>query len=138
MADVKTRPTRASVTTFLKGVSDEDQRRDALALLGLMKRITRAQPRMWGPSIVGFGSYHYRYASGREGDWPLTGFSPRRRELTVYIMAGFDRFPDLMARLGRYRTGKSCLYIRRLADVDLAVLRDLVAASVAHMKRREP
>jgi hypothetical protein len=93
---------------------------------------------MWGPSIVGFGSYHYVYASGREGDWPLTGFSPRKQDLTLYIMAGFDRYEALMAKLGKCRTGKSCLYIKRLADVDLRVLKQLVSESVKYMKRTYP
>ena len=89
---------------------------------------------MWGTSIVGFGSYHNRYASGREGDWPLTGFSPRKQALTLYIMAGFQRYPELMKKLGKYSTGSSCLYLKRLADVDLAVLETLIRESIRHLK----
>ncbi|MFQ5749577.1 MAG: DUF1801 domain-containing protein [Planctomycetota bacterium] len=97
-------------------------------------RASGAAPRMWGASMVGFGSYHYKYASGREGDWFLTGFAPRKKDLTIYIMAGFDRCQALPERLGKHKTGKSCLYVKRLADVDLAVLEELVTASVEHMK----
>jgi hypothetical protein len=97
----------------------------------MMREVTGQAPRLWGGSIVGFGSYHFKYASGHEGDWFLTGFSPRKDALTLYIMAGFDRYPALLARLGKFKTGKSCLYVKRLADVDLAALRQLVSASVA-------
>lgn len=135
MSDPKTRPTDASVRAFLDGVGDDQRRADCYAVLDLMREVTGEEPVLWGPSIVGFGSYHYRYASGREGDWMLTGFSPRKRELTLYVMAGFKRYDELMARLGSYRTGKSCLYLKRLTDVDVDVLRDLVAASVAHMRK---
>jgi hypothetical protein len=93
---------------------------------------------MWGPSMVGFGKYRYRYESGREGEWFLTGFSPRKGALTLYLMAGFDGYEDLMARLGKYKTGKSCLYVKRLADLDLAVLRELITESVEHMRRAYP
>lgn len=106
---------------------------DCAKLVEIMGRATGAEPRMWGPSIVGFGSYHYKYDSGREGDWFLTGFSPRKQALTLYIMAGFERYDDLMRRLGRHSTGKSCLYVRRLDDVDLDVLTELVQASVDHV-----
>ena len=134
MTTVKTARTTASVHRFLQTVTDDRRRADCLAVLKLMKRITRTDPAMWGTSIVGFGSYHYRYASGREGDWPLTGFSPRKQALTLYIMAGFTRYPDLMKRLGKHATGSSCLYIKRLADVDLAVLETLIRESVRHVK----
>ena len=99
-----------------------------------MKRITGLEPEMWGPSIVGFGSYHYRYDSGREGDMPLTGFSPRKQSLTVYIMPGFAGYEDLLGRLGKHRTGVSCLYINKLADVDQDVLTELICRSFAHMR----
>ena len=98
-----------------------------------MRRVTGDEPAMWGPSIVGFGSYHYKYASGREGDWMKVGFSPRKQQLTLYIMSGFSRFDELMGRLGKHSTGKSCLYIKRLEDVDLGVLEELVRESVAHL-----
>jgi len=134
VTELKTRPSGASVEAFLQGVGDEGRREDCLALLALMRRVTGAEAEMWGSSIVGFGSYHYRYASGREGDWFLTGFSPRKRDLTLYIMAGFSGYDDLLARLGPHKTGKSCLYVKRLADLDLEVLEELVAASVEHMR----
>ena len=98
-----------------------------------MREVTGAEPQMWGDSIVGFGSYHYVYASGREGDWPLTGFSPRKRNLTLYIMAGFDEYDELLSRLGKFKTGKSCLYINKLEDVDQEVLAELVKRSAEHV-----
>jgi hypothetical protein len=101
-----------------------------------MKQATRAQPKMWGPSMVGFGSYHYKYDSGHEGDCFLAGFAPRSRELTLYIMPGFEHYQSLLAKLGKHRTGKSCLYIKRLADVDLRVLRELISSSVKEMKQK--
>ena len=134
VAELKTKPSGASVEAFLEGVGDEARREDCRTLLALMRRVTGAEPEMWGPSIVGFGSYHYRYASGREGDWFLTGFSPRKRDLTLYVMAGFEGYEDLLARLGPHKTGKSCLYVKRLADLDLEVLEALIAASVEHMR----
>ena len=137
MAELKTKRTEASVDDFIAGIADEQRREDCRALLAMMKRVTKAPPKMWGASMVGFGSYHYRYASGREGEWFLAGFSPRRQDLTVYVMAGFEDYPELMARLGKYKTGKSCLYLKRLADVDAAVLEKLIAASVRDMKERD-
>ncbi len=134
MADVKTKKNRASVQQFLAGVENEKRRKDARAVLKLMREVTGEKPAMWGPSIVGFGSYHYRYESGREGDWMLTGFSPRKQALTLYIMGGFPRHDALMKKLGKYRTGKSCLYVNKLEDIDLEVLRELVADSVAYMR----
>jgi hypothetical protein len=130
-AGPKTRATTASVTVFLESVG-EDRREDCKTLLRIMKKATRAAPRMWGPSIVGFGSYRYEYDSGREGDWFLAGFSPRKQDLTIYITSGFDRHEALLARLGKHRTGKSCLYVKRLADIDLGVLEALVSASITH------
>jgi hypothetical protein len=134
MADLKTAPTRASVRKFLDAIEQDQRRRDCDALLRMMKRITRANPVMWGPSIVGFGTYHYQSASGRGGDWFLTGFSPRKQALTVYVMAGFKRYGALMKRLGRHATGSSCLYLKRLDDVDLDVLEALIRESVRHVK----
>ncbi|HYN86921.1 MAG TPA: DUF1801 domain-containing protein, partial [Ardenticatenaceae bacterium] len=133
MSDTKMKPTPASVEAFLNGVEDETKRADCYALLALMREVTGQEPRLWGDSIVGFGSYHYRYASGREGDSPLTGFSPRKQNLTIYITAGFDAYDELLDRLGRFKIGKSCLYVKRLDDVDRNVLRDLVRESVEHM-----
>lgn len=134
MTALKTARTTASVNRFLGTVTDPDRRADCLTVLKIMKRVTRADPAMWGTSIVGFGSYHYCYASGREGDWPLTGFSPRKQALTIYIMAGFTRYPQIMKKLGKHSTGSSCLYIKRLEDVDLAVLEELIRESVRHIK----
>ena len=138
VAELKTRPSGASVEAFLQGVDDEVRREDCRTVLALMRRVTGAEPEMWGASIVGFGRYHYRYASGREGDWFLTGFSPRKRDLTLYIMAGFSAYDDLLAKLGPHKTGKSCLYVKRLAEVDLEVLEAMVAASVEHMREAYP
>lgn len=135
MSDMKTQPTETSVENFLHSIDDADRRRDCLRVLEIMKSATGADPKIWGTSMVGFGTYHYRYESGREGDWFLTGFAPRKNNLTLYIMAGFDRYDALLRKLGKFKTGKSCLYVKRLADVDEAVLRDLVAASVKHMKQ---
>jgi len=135
MAELKTHATDANVERFLGTIADDARRQDCRRVLDIMKSATGAEPRMWGASIVGFGSYHYRYESGREGDWFLTGFSPRKRDLTLYIMAGFDRYESLMSRLGKYKTGKSCLYVKRLADIDEAVLRELVHTSVQHVQQ---
>jgi len=128
MAGIKTVPTHASVEAFLSSVADDARRQDCRALVKIMKEATGARPRMWGASM-GFGSRHYKYESGREGDWFLTGFSPRKRELTLYIMAGFERHGALMRKLGKYKTGKCCLYLKRLADVDLDVLERLIRES---------
>lgn len=132
MAELKTRPGEAGVDKFLNRIEDAGRRTECRIVLELMQDATGCAPRMWGDSIVGFGTYHYRYASGREGDWFLTGFSPRKQNLTLYIMAGFDRYEELMLRLGKYKTGKSCLYLKRLSDIDLSVLRELVSESVRH------
>lgn len=135
MAEPKTKRTKASVSAFLDTVADEGKRRDCQTIITMMKRATKATPVMWGPSIVGFGSYHYKYESGREGDWFLTGFSPRKQALTLYIMPGFKRYEALMRQLGEYKTGKSCLYIKKLADVDLDVLEQLIQQSVKHIAK---
>lgn len=136
MAELKTRPTKESVEKFLNGVADAGRRADCLTVMQMMKQATKAKPQMWGTSIVGFGTYHYKYASGQEADWPLTGFSPRKQNLTLYIMPGFARYEELMQKLGKYKTGKSCLYINKLADVDVAVLKQLVKQSVAYMRKK--
>jgi hypothetical protein len=136
MTTLKTQPTDASVTDFLDSVAHEKRRQDSLVVLDMMRRITKLEPVMWGASIVGFGSYHYKYDSGREGDWFITGFSPRKQALTVYIMPGFSRYEDPMSRLGKYRTGSSCLYINRLKDIDLVVLEELISHAFDHMQRK--
>ena len=135
MAELKTKRNDASVETFLKSIPDERKRADAFAVLELMKQATGEKPAMWGDAIVGFGEYRYRYASGREGDWPLAGFSPRKQNLTIYIMSGFDAYDELLERLGKYKTGKACLYINKLADVNPAVLEELVRRSAEHMRK---
>lgn len=135
MVELKTRKTGASVDDFIDGIADDRRRQDCLALAELMREITGDEPAMWGPSMVGFGRYHYKYASGRENDWFEAGFSPRKQNLTLYIMSGFSGYDDLMARLGKHTTGKSCLYLKRLEDVDLAVLEELIRRSVAHVRK---
>jgi len=130
MADLKTKPTGQSVDEFLDAIEDERKRADARVIDSIMREATGDDPKMWGPSIVGYGTYHYKYASGREGDWMLTGFSPRARNLTLYIMSGFGGYEETLAKLGKYKTGKACLYVNKLADVDLDVLRELVERSV--------
>ena len=129
-AELKTQQNDSSVQTFLNTVADEKRRKDALAVLELMQEVTGLEPKMWGSSIVGFGSYHYKYASGREGDSLLVGFSPRKQDLTIYINSGFEQHPELMQKLGKYKTGKVCLYVKKLEDIDLPTLRGLVKESV--------
>lgn len=136
MTTNKTAPTKASVKNFLASIENETQRKDALAVAGMMEQITKTKPQMWGPTVVGYGKYRYRYESGREGDWFLTGFSPRKAALTLYIMGGFADEADLMAKLGKHKTGKSCLYIKKLEDVDTKVLKQLIRKSVQSVKKR--
>lgn len=136
IAELKTKPSDQSVEDFLNSVADEKQRQDSSDILKLMKEVTKAEPKMWGPAIIGFGEYHYKYESGREGDWFLTGFSPRKQNVTLYIMPGFARFDDLMKKLGKYKTGKGCLYIKKLEDVDMGVLRELIERSVAYLQEK--
>lgn len=135
MAEPKTRPTKVSVAAFLKRATDEATHADCVALVKMMEQASGEEARMWGPSIIGFGLTHLVYASGRELDWPLIGFSPRKKELVLYGMGGSDRHPELMKKLGKHRTGKGCLYIKRLADVDMKVLKALITASVTHKKK---
>ncbi len=136
MADLKTRKNRASVEKFLASVDNETRREDAFKVLELMEKITGEAPVMWGTAIVGFGSYHYKYASGREGDWMMVGFSPRKQNLAIYIMPGFSAYDELMEKLGKHKTGKSCLYINKLDDVHLPTLRKLVRESFRAMKKK--
>ena len=135
MSELKTQKNAQSVEAFLNSIPDAQKRQESVAILDLMREVTGDEPAMWGDSIVGFGAYRYAYASGRTGDWFLVGFSPRKQNLTLYIMAGFDAYDNLLERLGKHKTGKSCLYINKLKDVDLAVLRELVTQSVAHMRQ---
>ena len=133
MAKLKTRPTDNPVTEFLETATDGQRRTDCLAIVEMMRDATGAEPVMWGKSIVGFGRYRYKYASGREGEFIVTGFSPRKNDLTVYVMPGFSRYGDLLDRLGKHRTGKTCLYLKRLSDVDMGVLKTLIQESVRAM-----
>lgn len=135
-AELKTKVNDASVEAFLNSVPDEEKRQDAFKILKLTQQVTKEQPKMWGTSIVGFGSFHYKGASGREGDWMMIGFSPRKQNLTLYIMPGVERYPTLLKKLGKYSTGKSCLYIKRLSDIDTAVLKDLMKQSIQEMKKQ--
>ena len=134
MAENKTRKTGASVEEFLSSVENKRRREDGSTLLTMMQEITGLEPEMWGPSIIGFGDYHYKYESGREGDMFLTGFSPRKQSLSLYIMDGFDGRDELLKRLGKHRKSVSCLYINKLADVDMDVLQELIQRSFEHSK----
>jgi Domain of unknown function (DU1801) len=134
--EIKTKETDASVSKFIDAVEDESKREDAYTVLKLMQKITKEDPKLWGTAIVGFGTYQYKYASGQQGDWPLVGFSPRKQNLTLYIMPGFDKYDDLMSKLGKYKTGKSCLYIKSLQNIDIKVLETLITLSVAYMKKK--
>ena len=132
---LKTQKNKASVKEFLDKVPDERRKRDARAVSTLMEEVTGEKPAMWGASMVGFGSYHYKYESGQEGDWPIVGFSPRKDSLTLYIMPGFAKYSTLLEKLGKHKTGKSCLYIKSLDDVHVPTLKTLVRQSVKHMER---
>jgi len=134
MAEAKTKPTKASVSGFLSKV-EAARRKDCQEILKMMEEVTGEKPTMWGPSMVGFGSFHYRYASGHEGDCFITGFAPRKDSLSVYMTSGFDAFPE-MAKLGKFKTGKSCLYIKKLDDIDRNVLRALIKKSVARTRSK--
>lgn len=136
MTKNKTQPTNNSVIDFINQVENEQKKQDALIILDLMKTITKEEPVLWGPSLIGFGNYHYKYESGREGDFFIVGFSPRKTALTIYIMPGYDRYDSLMAKLGKFKIGKSCLYIKKLSDVDLDVLTELISSSVDYMNTK--
>ncbi|MDB5036117.1 MAG: hypothetical protein JWQ98_3358 [Chlorobi bacterium] len=137
MAELKTKETDESVDAFLDGVADEKKRDDSRVILDLMKGATGMEPRMWGSSMIGFGQYHYVYESGREGDWFITGFSPRKANLTIYITGGLCNYEELLKKLGKHRQGKGCLYINRIEDIDLAVFRELIETSAASHKNTE-
>ena len=134
MAENKTKQTKASVAAYLAAITDATRRTDCEDLAKLLAKATKHPAKMWGTSIVGFGSYHYKYASGREGDWLVTGFSPRKQNLTLYIMMGFEKHAELMKQLGKHRTAKSCLYIKRLSDIHVPTLKKLIKASVKDLK----
>lgn len=136
MAEQKTRPTKVSVDSFIKKVPDPQKREDSKKLVALMKRITKEEPTMWGPTMIGFGNCHYKYASGHEGDCFLTGFSPRTAAISLYVTWNVKQFPELMKRLGKYKTGKACIYVKRLSDIDLGTLEELIKATIADTKER--
>jgi len=138
MAENKTKPTEAGVEAYLDAIADETRRQDCHELARLMTRVSGHQPKMWGPSTVGFGSYHYKYESGREGDFCLSGFASRKRDISIYLMAYFDGHDKFLEQLGKHKMGKSCLSVRKLSDVRLDVLEQLVAGSIAATKRRYP
>ena len=138
MAETKTKPTAVSVDDYIDAIDDERKRDDSRVLVKMMSKITGAPPKMWGPSIIGFGTYHYTYDSGHEGDAPLAAFSPRKTSLTVYIMRGVAKFDDLIAKLGKHTSSKGCLYIKKLDDVDIKVLEELVKQSAAFVKKTYP
>jgi hypothetical protein len=136
MAELKTKLTDASVTEFINGIKDEEKRADSFEILKIMKLVTKEEPKMWGSSIIGFGNVHYKYDSGREGDWFLTGFSPRNQNLTLYVIGSFKPHVDLLNKLGKHKTGVGCLYIKKLQDVDIKVLKELIKQSVKAAKKK--
>ncbi len=138
MSENKTQATEADVTAFLEAVEHPTRRADALTLDRMFRDVTGWQPRMWGPTIVGYGQYHYRYESGREGDFLATGFSPRKANLSLYIMPGYTDFEDILSRLGKHKRGKACLYINKLADVDEGVLAEIIRAGIDDLATRWP
>ena len=136
MAELKTKPTKVSVEKFLNAIKEPGRREDCFTVAKLMEEVTGEKPQMWGTSIVGFGSYLYTNSTGKPAEWPLVAFSPRKKDLTLYIMAGFDKYEELMKKLGKHSCGKSCLYINRLEDVHLPTLKKLVKESFKYMKKR--
>lgn len=134
MAEAKTKPTKASVTQFLNKIPDASRREDCFAIAKMMEEITGSKPVMWGPSIIGFGTFSYKYASGHEGDWPIAAFSPRKQDLTLYLTIGFEKYEDLLGQLGKHRKSKACLYIKRLSDIHVPTLKKLIKLSVKDLK----
>lgn len=135
MAELKTKKNNASVSAFINSVENEQRRKDAKELLKLFKEVTKMKPKMWGDSIIGFGSYHYKYASGQEGDWPLTGFSPRKQTMTIYIMPGFKKYANELKKIGKHKKSVSCLYVKKIEDIDTKILKKIIKDSVAQMKK---
>jgi hypothetical protein len=138
MAENKTKQTKASVDKFISAIKDENIRKDCYTIIKIMESITKEEPKMWGPSIIGFGTYHYKYASGREGDICISGFSPRKQNLTIYLEPGFEKQKALLEKLGKHKTSKVCLYIKSLKDVDVKILKELIANSVNGLKEKNP
>lgn len=137
MAELKTKKTTASVSAFLTAITDDQVRKDCKAISTLMQKVTKAKPAMWGPGIVGFGSVHLKYASGRELDWMVTGFAPRKGNITLYVLGGYPQRDELLAKLGPHKVSGSCLHIKRLSDVHMPTLTKLIAAGVKHMKKQD-
>jgi len=135
MAELKTTPSDDSVLDFLATIEEEQKRDDCYEIMNMMEEVSGEQPKMWGKSIIGYGTYHYKYASGREGDWMRIAFSPRKQNLTLYLMAGVERHPELLEKIGKYKNGKSCFYIKKLDDVDRDVLKELMIASLEEMEK---
>jgi hypothetical protein len=135
MAELKTKPNDSSVVAFLGMIEPEQKRKDSFELLEMMKELTGENPKMWGDSIIGFGTYHYKYKTGREGDWFVSGFSPRKQSLTLYLMSGFEGEQELLSKLGKHKTSKGCLYIKKLSDVDRQILRKLVSRSIEKISK---
>ena len=132
----KTQPTAANVYEFINNVNDDQKKADSLLLIKWLKEITHEEPVLWGPSIIGFGTYHYKYKSGREGDMPIVAFSPRKQNLTIYLIPGFEKIISDLQYLGKFTTGKGCLYIKRLSEVDTSVLREIIQNSVDRLKKQ--
>lgn len=138
MAELKTKLNDASVVKFLTTIENEQQRKDSFEILELMKEATCDEPKMWGNSIIGFGTYHYAYTSGREGDWMRIGFSPRKGKISLYLMCEVEHQTEILARIGKYKTGKSCFYINKMADIDRTVLKELIQSAIDKMKVQYP
>jgi len=138
MTENKTKQTKASVDKFIDAIKDESIQSDCYKIIKIMKSVTKEEPKMWGPSIIGFGSYHYKYESGREGDMCIAGFSPRKQNLTIYLMPGFETQQAHLKKLGKYKTGKVCLYVKSLNDIDVKVLKEMISQSVKEMKKLYP
>lgn len=136
MSENKTKPTDVDINEFLNKIENPAQTEDTLKIIKMMKEITGEEPKLWGDSIIGFGEYRYKYASGREGDWFLTGVSPRKNNTTLYLSYGFENHSDLMGELGKYKTGKACLYIKKLEDINEAALKKLISRSAEEVKKR--
>lgn len=134
--ELKTKLNDGDVNEFINSIESELKRNDSFKIIEMMKKITKSEPKMWGDSIIGFGNYHYKYASGREGDWFLCGFSPRKQNLSIYIMSGFNKYENILSKLGKHKTGKGCLYVKNLEEIDLKVLENLIKQSVDYLKKR--
>jgi len=137
MASGKTKPTALSVKKFIQAIEHEQRREDAFTILKMMENISQLKPKMWGPSIIGFGQYHYKYDSGREGDSPMLAFSPRKQKQVLYVLYGFHKQAQLLVELGKHKTGKVCLYINKLTDIDIKVLETIIQAAWKHVNEKE-